>query len=87
MTVIESFGNKLAEDLFFDRQSKETNRFPPELRRSARRKILYIHDAAEPSDLRIPPGNRLEQLKGTQWRITFRWDRDAIHDLEVVNDR
>ena len=83
--MIESFGNKLAEDLFFDRQSKETGPFPPDLRRSARRKILYMHDAAESADLRMP-GNRLEELKGNRWRITFRWDRDGAHDVAVVND-
>ena len=87
MTMIESFGNKLAEDLFLDRQSKETHKFPPELRRSARRKMLYMHDAAESSDLRIPPGNRWELLKGNQWRITFRWDRDGAYDVAVVDDR
>ena len=62
--MIESFGNRLAEDLFFDRQSRDTRRFPTELRRVARRKVLYLHDAAELGDLRVPPGNRLEALKG-----------------------
>jgi proteic killer suppression protein len=85
--VIESFGNKLAEDLFFDRQSRQTNRFPPELWRSARRKILFLHDAAESTDVRVPPGNRLEALKGNQWRITFRWDRDGVYDVAVVDHR
>ena len=86
-TVVESFGNKLAEDLFFDRQSKDTSRFPAELRRSARRKILYLHDAAESTDLRVPPGNRLEALQGNQWRITFRWDGDGAHEVAVVECR
>ena len=85
--VIESFGNKLAEDLFFDRKSKDTRHFPPELRRSARRKILYMHDVAESSDLRIPPGNRVEALKGTQWRVTFRWDGVSAHEVAVVDSR
>ena len=62
--MIESFGNRLAEDLFCDRQAKETRAFPPELLRAARRKVLYLHDAAQLSDLRVPPGNRLEALKG-----------------------
>ena len=62
--MIESFGNKLAEDLFYDKVSRETRRFPNELRRVARRKLLYLHDAAELKDLRVPPGNRLEALKG-----------------------
>jgi toxin HigB-1 len=86
-TMIESFGNRLAEDLFFDRQSKVTRQFPPHLRQSARRKLLYLHDAAELSDLRVPPGNRLEALKGNQWRITFRWNRDGAHGVAVVDYR
>ena len=83
--MIESFGNRLAENLFFDRQSRETRSFPPELKRqSARRKLLYLHDASELGDLQVPPGNRLETLKGEwrgfhsirindQWRVVFRW--------------
>ena len=61
--MIESFGNRLAEDLFFDRRSRETRAFPPDLMRVARRKVLYLHDAAELNDLRVPPGNHLELLK------------------------
>jgi proteic killer suppression protein len=94
--VIEGFGNKLAEDLFFDRHSKETRKFPSELRRAARRKILYLHDAAELADLRVPPGNRLEALKGNlggrfsirindQWRVTFRWDKGSALEVSVVD--
>ena len=94
--MIESFGNKLAEDLFFDRSSKETRQFPPELRRAARRKILYLHDAAELTDLRVPPGNRLEALRGNlkgcfsiriddQWRVTFGWDKSNALDVSVVD--
>ena len=94
--MIESFGNKLAEDLFFDRQSKETRQFPSELRRAARRKILYLHDAAELIDLRVPPGNRLEALKrnlrgrfsiriNDQWRVTFRWEKGSALVDSVVD--
>jgi proteic killer suppression protein len=85
--VIESFGNKLAEDLFFDRQSTETKLLPPQLRRSARRKMLYLHDVPVLSDLRIPRGYRTEALKNNQWRITFRWDRDGAHEVAVIDFR
>ena len=54
--MIQSFGNRLAEDLFDDRLSAVVRRFPPELRRAARRKLLYLHDAAELRDPRVPPG-------------------------------
>lgn len=94
--MIESFGNRLAEDLFYDRTSKEVRQFPPELKRAARRKLLYVHDAAELVDLRVPPGNRLEALKGKlaecypirindQWRIVFRWEGGNAKDVQVAD--
>lgn len=94
--MIESFGNRLAEDLFFDRRSTQTRRLPPELLRVARRKLLYLQDAAELDDLRVPPGNRLEALKGRwagfhsirindQWRLVFRWIEGQVHDVAVVD--
>jgi proteic killer suppression protein len=94
--MIESFGNRLAEDLFSDRQSRETRRFPQELRRAARRKLLYVHDASELGDLRVAPGNRLEALKGEwrgfhsirindQWRVVFRWRGGHAAEVRVVD--
>jgi proteic killer suppression protein len=94
--MIETFGNALAEDLFDDRQTKATRSFPPELRRVARRKLLYLHDASELKDLRAPPGNRLERLKGKQkgfhsirindqWRVVFRWASGNAFDVEIVD--
>ncbi len=94
--MTESFGNPLAEDLFYDRPSKATRRFPPELRQVARRKLLYLHDAAELGDLRVPPGNRLELLKrdwkgyhsiriNNQWRVVFRWEGGNARDVHVVD--
>lgn len=94
--MIESFGNRLAEDLFYDRNSRATRAFPPELRRVARRKLLYLHDAAALKDLRVPPGNRLEALKGNrkafhsirtndQWRVVFRWQSGQDLDVQVVD--
>lgn len=94
--MIESFANRLAEDLFDDRRSKAVLRFSPELIRAARRKLLYLHDVAELGDLRNPPGNRLEALKGewkgfhtirinVQWRIVFRWDAGNAHEVQVVD--
>jgi len=94
--VIETFGNALTEDLFDDRRTKATRSFPPELRRAARRKLLYLHDAAELSDLAMPPGNRLERLKGRwkdfhsirindQWRLVFRWSGGNAFNARVVD--
>lgn len=94
--MIESFGNDLAQDLFFDRRSKAMRAFPSELHRAARRKLLYLHDAAELSDLRVPPGNRLEAPKGrwrgfysvrinAQWRVVFTWSAGNARDVAIVD--
>jgi proteic killer suppression protein len=94
--VIESFGNALAEDLFDDRNSKATKGFPPELRRAARRKLQYLHEAGDLRDLKVPPGNRLEGLKGDwkgfhsirindQWRVVFRWSGGNAFDVQIVD--
>ena len=61
----------------------------------ARRKLQYLNAAARLSDLRAPPGNRLEVLKGSlaglhsirindQWRVVFRWDQGA-HEVRIVD--
>jgi len=92
--MIESFGNRLAEDLFFDRMSREVRRVPAELRRAARRKLLYLHDAATLDDLKVPPGTRLESLKGDRrgfhsvrindrWRVVFRWVDGRARNVSV----
>jgi proteic killer suppression protein len=94
--MIESFGNRLAEDLFRDKVSKAVRQFPPELRRSARRKLQYLHEAADLKDLQAPPGNRLEGLKGSwkgfysirindQWRIVFRWKDGNAYDVQIID--
>ena len=62
----------------------------------ARRKLLMIDAAVDLRDLRVPPGNRLEKLKGDrsgqysirindQWRICFRWQKDGAHDVEIID--
>jgi len=94
--MIESFGNRLAEDLFDDKISRITRKFPNELRRAARRKLLYLHDAAELKDLRVPPGNRLEALKGdligyhsirinNQWRVVFIWNSGSPIKVQIID--
>lgn len=95
-SMIESFKNRLAEDLFEDLQTLATRRFPADLRRVARRKLQYLHDAAELKDLAVPPGNRLEALKGNlksyhsirindQWRVIFKWNQGAVSDVAILD--
>ena len=94
--MIRSFRNRLAEDLFHERRTAGTRRFPPELRGAAQRKLQFLNAATILSDLAVPPGNRLEALKGDrggshairindQWRIVFRWERDGVAAVEVTD--
>lgn len=94
--MIISFGNGLAEDLFEDKKSKSVRSFSPELIRIARRKLLYLHDAAELKDLMLPAGNRLELLKGdlkgyysirinNQWRLVFKWNGSDAFDVKIID--
>jgi toxin HigB-1 len=95
-TVIRSFGNRLAEDVYDDRRAAAARRLPPDVFPAARRKLLYLHDAEELRDLRVPPGNRLEALKGDrkgwfsirvndQWRVLFRWREGHAFDVSIVD--
>jgi len=92
MPVIRSFRSKATEALFND---EDVARFRA-IERSARRKLLYLHRARLLQDLRVPPGNQLEALKGDrkgqhsirindQWRICFRWIEGGPHDVEIVD--
>lgn len=94
--MILGFADRLAEDLYHDRHTSRTRRLPPGLRGPARRKLAYLHDAAELDDLGSPPGNRLEALKGDwsgfhsirinrQWRLVFRWSEGNAHDVRIVD--
>ncbi len=70
-------------------------RFPPDILDRAFRKLVAIDAAEALDDLKVPPSNRLEKLKGNragqhsirvndQWRICFRWDGGA-HDVELAD--
>ncbi len=94
--MIVGFGNRLAEDLWDDKSSRAVRKLPQELHRVARRKLLYLDDAEQLKDLRVPPGNRLESLKGDwtgyhsirinrQWRIVFRWSNGQASDVHVLD--
>ena len=66
------------------------------IERPARRRLVYLHRARTLEDLMVPPGDRLEALRGTrkgqhsirvndQWRICFRWKAGDAHDVEIVD--
>ena len=71
-------------------------RFGPDLQRTAWRKLAYLNAAERIGDLAIPPGNKLEKLRGDragqysirvndQYRICFRWGATGPHDVELVD--
>lgn len=73
-----------------------SSRFPPDIQQRALRKLRQLDAAATMPDLRNPPGNRLEALKGDrkgqfsirisgQWRICFRWMDGDARDVEIVD--
>lgn len=70
--------------------------FPSDLVAAAERKLQLLSDVDRLDDLRSPPGNRLEALKGDrkgqhsirindQWRICFRWTRAGVEDVEITD--
>jgi proteic killer suppression protein len=91
--MIRSFACPETERLFNDEPSR---RLPMQIQRVARRKLLLLHQARRLDDLRAPPGNRLEALKGDragqhsirindQWRVCFRWQGEDAFDVEIVD--
>ncbi len=93
LNVIRSFADADTRRLFARIRSR---RFPAELQRIMLRKLVQVHAADRLQDLSVPPGNRLEALKGDRadqhsirvndrWRVCFRWlDGDAF-DVEIVD--
>ena len=90
--MIRSFADKATRLLFEDRLVPAWSN----IERPARRKLLLLDAARSLADLRVPPGNRLEALRGDregrhsirindQWRICFRWSEDGPHDVEIVD--
>ncbi|TAL75364.1 MAG: type II toxin-antitoxin system RelE/ParE family toxin [Rhodanobacter sp.] len=91
--MIRSFASKDAETIW---RGVPTRRLPLTIQLVARRKLRMLDNAATLNDLRAPPANRLERLKGDragqysiringQWRICFRWEDGAAHDVEIVD--
>ncbi len=91
--MIVSFGSKNSEKIW---NGQRANKIPLEIQRIGRRKLRMLNNSQSIADLRIPPSNRLEKLKGNwkdfysirinnQWRIIFRWKNNQIHDVEIID--
>ena len=91
--MIKSFGDKESEKIWNGIRSKK---LPNEIQEVARRKLRMINNANDILDLKIPPANRLEKLKGSlsnyhsirinnQWRIVFRWLNNDAYDVKIID--
>jgi proteic killer suppression protein len=91
--VIRSFRNGETERLWLRERVKS---FDPRIERAALRKLAMLDAAESLDDLRVPPGNRLEALRGDrlgqhsirinqQWRICFVWTSAGAADVEIVD--
>ncbi|MEJ2547644.1 MAG: type II toxin-antitoxin system RelE/ParE family toxin [Gemmatimonadota bacterium] len=91
--MIKSFRDRDTERLF---QRRPVRKLGSDIQKVALRKLRMLDAATVLDDLRLPPGNRLEKLKGDragqhsvrinqQWRICFRWRSGDAYDVEIVD--
>jgi proteic killer suppression protein len=91
--MIASFRDGETEKIWHGERSR---RLPTDIQAAALRKLRLINAAKRLDDLKVPPGNRLEGLKGnragqwsirisSQWRICFRWRDGGAEDVEIVD--
>ena len=89
--MIRSFADREAERVWNRDRSRK---LPSDLQSVMLRKLRQLNRVASPAELRIPPGNRFEELKGDregtysvrvndQWRITFRWRDGGACDVRI----
>lgn len=91
--MIKSFGDKETEKIWNGLYSRK---FPRDIQPLARRKLRMINNAQDIDDLRIPPGNKLEKLKGKlkdfwsiridkQWRVIFKWIGNDAYEVRITD--
>lgn len=91
--MIRSFRDKETEKVF---RREVSRKFPFALQRHAQRKLVILDAAETLQDLRVPPGNHLEKLRGDregqysirindQWRICFTWLEGDVDDVEITD--
>jgi len=91
--MIVDFGNRETEKIW---NGEVSRRYPTQIQNVVRRKLRMINNAQIIDDLRIPPANHLEKLKGDlegfysirvnrQWRLIFVWDNNSAHQVELVD--
>lgn len=94
--MIISFNDDATEDLFHGKQTKRLRQFPPEIIKSAQRKLDALNAAHTLQDLENTPGNRLDKKKGVlkgyygirinnAWRIIFKWENGNAFSVKVTD--
>lgn len=94
--MIRAFGSRVTQDIWDGENTTAARAFPREIWSAAQRKLDMIHAAHDRIDLRVPPGNRLEKLKGKlkdshgiriddQFRVIFKWAQGAADEVEIVD--
>lgn len=94
--MIASFGDQATADLYHGARTRRARAFPRDIVAVATRKLDMVNGAHALLDLRSPPGNRLEALRGNwrgyhsirvnqQWRVVFRWSDGAAHDVRLLD--
>ncbi len=92
--MIRNFRGKFAEAILRDRSVPKG--FSLAVAKVARRKLVQLNNAGALGDMAVPPGNRLEALKGNmvskhsirindQWRVVFRWTQTGPEEVEIVD--
>jgi toxin HigB-1 len=94
--MIQSFKDKGTEDLFNGYVTSKSRRIPNTITDASLRKLDMLNAAMALNDMKSPPGNRLEALKGdyagyhiirinSQWRIVFKWTDSGPHEVEITD--
>ena len=94
--MIVSFGDAATEALYHGAAGRRTRRLPPDIVKVCLRKLDMLDAAVVLEDLRVPPGNGLEALKGEfkgrhsvrvndQWRIVFRWTPQGPAEVRLID--
>lgn len=94
--MIQTFGDRITEDVWNGAKNARTRKLSPDVLNIAPRKLDLLNAAAVLDDLRAPPGNRLEALKGDlsgfhsirindQWRIVFRWTSAGPVEVRIID--
>lgn len=94
--MIINFSGKVAEHIYHGENSRYARKLPPELHSKAKRLLDQLNTATRVETLKVPPGNRLESLKGDrkrfwsirindQWRVVFQFRHSDAYDVDILD--